>query len=265
MDLRALGVVVPFFKNPTAWARARCALEAEGVDPARIFVRDNSVDNVFYTATINEGLVRFADDPSSEFVLALTQDAVIQPGATRAMLSDMRDNPTVGLVAPVSLDSAGGVKWCGGSDSLPWGRHFTAPLDQLPKAPYPTLWVNGACVLIRTAMVRDIGPLDDSMRFIFSDVDYSFRARERGWGVVVCPFAFIEHELAGSSAAAPAWLQIVKLEDQIRFAEKWALGSARESYIRLSREARRMPPDRIRALCEESRAQIARLRLVVTV
>lgn len=254
--LQSMGVVVPYYRNPAGWRRTREALAQQGVDASRIFVRDNSVDNVFYTAAVNEGLSLFCADNACAYVLILTQDAVLQAGSLSAMLDVMQANPGVGLVAPISADLTGRVTWCGGSDVLPWGRHFTTARDRLPRAPYPTDWVNGACVLARAAMIRELGLLDATMRFVFSDVDYSFRARLSGWGVVVCPFAFIEHELAGSSASAPNWLQIVKLQDQIRFAEKWGLS---EDYARLAREAPRMPPEQIRALCLEAQRQIALL------
>jgi GT2 family glycosyltransferase len=259
--LQSIGVVVPYYRNPEGWRRTREALEQQGVDASRIFVRDNSIDNVFYTAAVNEGLRLFSEKNDCDYVLILTQDAVLHSGSLAAMLKVMRANPVVGLVAPVSADSTGRVTWCGGSDALPWGRHFTTARDRLPRAPYPTDWVNGACVLVRKAMVRTLGLLDETMRFVFSDVDYSFRARLDGWGVVVCPFAFIEHELAGSSATAPNWLQIVKLQDQIRFAKKWGLS---EHYARLAREAPRMPPEKIRALCAESRRQIVMLESAAT-
>lgn len=249
----SVGVVVPYFRNPDAWRRSKRALDAQGVDQELIFVRDNSEDNVLYTAAINEGLTRFALQDRLPFVMALTQDAVLHAGALRSMVNVMQENPTVGIVAPVSLDRSGRVRWCGGSDALPWGRHFTTSRDRLPNAPYTTLWANGACLLIRSRLVTDIGLMDDSMRFVFSDIDYSFRARQHGWEVVVCPFAFVEHELAGSSSAAPPWLQIIKLQDQIRFAEKWAFG---EDYPRLAREAQRMSADRARELCLKARAQI---------
>jgi len=214
-EVQRVGIVIPYFRAARALQFTMAALRSQGVPDDHVFIRDNSVDNVLFTAAV---------------------------------------------CAPVSLDRLGAVKWCGGSDALPWGRHFTTQRERLPKAPYETLWANGACMLIRLSALRAVGLFDPTMRFVFSDVDFSFRLRLRDWTVVVCPQAFIEHELAGSSSSAPSWLQIIKLEDQIRFAEKWGLS---EHYPRLAREAERMPPERVRELCNAAKRQIEDLKLTI--
>lgn len=251
------GVVIPHYRATEALRRTLAALHAEGCLESDIFVRENSVDNVLFTRAANEGFERWLKVARHEFALLLNHDARLFPGAIAAMMAVLDANPKAGLCAPVSVNREGAVKWCGGSDALPWGRHFTTTRDNLPAVPYETLWANGACMLIRLQALREIGLFDESMQFVFSDVDFSYRLRLRGWGVVVCPQALVEHELSGSSSSAPAWLQIVKLQDQIRFAEKWGLS---DHYQRLAREAQRMPPERVRELIAAAQRQIARLQ-----
>jgi len=253
---RRIGAVIPYYRAPQALERTLAALRAAGCQEPDIFVRDNSVDNVLFTVAANEGFAHWLSAGAHEFALLLNHDAELSRDALDCMLAVMDAHPRAGVCAPVSLDRQGAVKWCGGSDSLPWGRHFTTARAQLPAAPYDTRWANGACLLIRLQTLREVGLFDATMRFVFSDVDFSYRARLQGWRVLVCPQAFLQHELSGSSAAAPLWLQIVKLQDQIRFAEKW--GESAE-YSALAREAERMPPQRIRELCAVSRAQIRQL------
>lgn len=259
-EVQRVGVVIPYFRAARALQFTMAALRSQGVPDDHVFIRDNSVDNVLFTAAANEGFERWLAAGRHEFALLLNHDAVLAPGSLGAMIRVMDANPRAGLCAPVSLDRLGAVKWCGGSDALPWGRHFTTQRERLPKAPYETLWANGACMLIRLSALRAVGLFDPTMRFVFSDVDFSFRLRLRDWTVVVCPQAFIEHELAGSSSSAPSWLQIIKLEDQIRFAEKWGLS---EHYPRLAREAERMPPERVRELCNAAKRQIEELKLTI--
>ena len=46
-----------------------------------------------------------------------------------------------------------------------------------------TYWANGACMMIRASLIREIGLLDRNLRFVCSDADYSFTARARGWTI----------------------------------------------------------------------------------
>ncbi len=76
-------------------------------------------------------------------------------------------------------------------------------------------------MLLRVSMIRELGLLDDGMRFICSDADYSFRARAAGWDCVVVPSAYVEHEPSGSSNVENLFLTQIKLEDQLYFSRKW--------------------------------------------
>ena len=92
------------------------------------------------------------------------------------------------------------------------------------QAPFDTFWANGACFLLRVGMIHEIGLLDDNMLFIFSDCDYSFTARSRGWKICVVPTAFCEHALNTSGGKASPQLEAVMLADQLYFAAKWLNG-----------------------------------------
>ena len=110
---------------------------------------------------------------------------------------------------------------------------------------------DAAGMLLRTAMVREIGLLDENMRFICSDSDYSFTARARGWKVLVAPAAFVQHAPAGTGGGASHALNKVMLQDQLYFAEKWLTGGR---YRQLAFEGTRLTP----AAVEESLALVRR-------
>jgi len=114
--------------------------------------------------------------------------------------------------------------------------------------------VNGACMLLRTAMIREIGLFDENMRFICSDADYSFTARSRGWRCLVVPKAFVEHELAGSASTQNTWLNKIKLEDQLYFAKKWITG---DLYRHLALEGQKLTSENMEKILSEMQQLIA--------
>ncbi len=58
-----------------------------------------------------------------------------------------------------------------------------------------TSWALGACLMIRTSIMHEIGGFDDKSFFLYcEDVDLSWRTRLQGWRVVHWPHAKIFHD-----------------------------------------------------------------------
>lgn len=194
-----------------------------------IFVRDNSEDNILFTRAVNEGLRKFAYSDAYDYVLVLNQDANLHEECLQQLVHAMEQNPQAGIAAPIALSSDKSVNWAGSIEAFPWGRHLGYNLTQLPKVPFETYWINGACMLLRTTMLREVGLMDENMKFVCSDADISFTARARGWKCLVVPSAFVEHDQGGSGDTTNYWLNRIKLEDQLYFAQKWLSGDVYRS------------------------------------
>lgn len=221
---KKIAVVIPHFQAHEALEIAIDHLKKQNGAEVEIFVRDNSENNILFTRAINIGLRRFTHSNQHDFILVLNQDANLHPDCLSQMLIAMKREPTAGICGAIALSADKSVNWAGSGDAFPWGRHVSYDLTNLPQEPFETYWVNGACMLLRTSMIREIGMLDEGMRFVCSDADYSFTARSRGWRCLVVPNAFVEHELGGSAYTQNALLNKIKLEDQMYFAKKWITG-----------------------------------------
>jgi N-acetylglucosaminyl-diphospho-decaprenol L-rhamnosyltransferase len=57
----------------------------------------------------------------------------------------------------------------------------------------------GAGVLLRRAMLEDVGLFDESLFMYYEDLDLAWRARLRGWRFVYEPMAEVRHVHCGSS------------------------------------------------------------------
>ncbi len=239
---KPVGVVIPHYKAPEALQVAITHVQKQRGIQTEVFVRDNSEDNILFTRAVNEGLRKYAYSDNYDYVLVLNQDANLHEECLVQLVQTMHQNPQAGICAPIALSADKSVNWAGSAEAFPWGRHVAYNLTQLPKQPFETYWINGACMLLRTAMLHEIGLLDENMKFICSDADISFTARARGWKCLVVPSAFVEHELGGSANTENAWLNKIKLEDQLYFARKWLTGDV---YRSLAAEGRQLSQEMI--------------------
>ena len=253
---RPIGIVIPHFRAPEKLKKCLAAIESQSCQPVEVFVRDNSDDNILFTAAVNEGLRKFCHGGGFDHVLVLNQDAYLQP-ATLGHLVDLMDaSPTCGIACPIQLaEGSDRVTWGGSYDAFPFGKHRCDPLASYT-TDFDTFWANGAAMLLRTSMVREIGLLDPNLRFICSDADYSFTARSRGWTVTVCARSRVFHALDSSGAAGSDALDQVKMQDAVYFAKKWLTG---DLYKRLSFEGAGLTRLRLKTDIEGLEREIARL------
>jgi GT2 family glycosyltransferase len=252
---KTVGVVIPHYKDPEALKIAITYLQKQRGIKTELFVRDNSQDNILFTRAVNEGLRKFTYNDGYDYVLVLNQDANLHEECLEQLVNAMNQNPKAGISAPIALSKDKSVNWAGSAEAFPWGRHVGYNLTQLPKVPFETYWINGACMLLRTAMLREIGLLDENMKFICSDADISFTARGRGWQCLVVPSAFVEHELGGSASLTNQWLNKIKLEDQLYFSQKWLTG---ELYRGLAAEGPQLTEAIVKRHVELTKNELAR-------
>jgi GT2 family glycosyltransferase len=248
-------VIIPFYKEHDKLARCIAHLQAQTCRNVEIFVRDNSEDNVYYTAAVNEGLKKYCYDADVEFVAVLNQDAYLAPTAIQSLVDFLEQHSDAGVACPLQIGERAEVQWSGSLQAFPCGVHRN---DWLA-APSQTPWANGAAMLIRTEVVREVGLFDKNMRFLCSDADFSFAARARGWKIYVVPAALCVHEAAGSALTTNFHLELVKVRDLLYFAKKWLSG---ELFKSLSHEGQNLTRTGVRIeieKLEKSRMQLEQM------
>ena len=134
--------------------------------------------------------------PAPEFIHLLNPDAVIEPGAVRALLQELRANPRVGACGSQLLDEDGTV--------LGAAFRFPSPLREFARglrtsgisrrlgikdvmiqaaAPVDCDWVTGASVMLRVAALRETGLFDDGFFLYFEEVELMWRLQRGGWKI----------------------------------------------------------------------------------
>ena len=156
-------------------------------DKTKIKVIQNK-RNVGFAKAVNQGM-REAINQGAEAVFLLNPDARIISGSLSDLLKEKAE-----IVGAVIEDKSG---WdYGGAVDWQWGRteHRKATRRQSDKATKID-FVSGCAMLIKKAVWKKIGFLDERFFLYYEDVDYCLRAQQAGFKIGLCPQVKVFHQL----------------------------------------------------------------------
>jgi GT2 family glycosyltransferase len=155
-------------------------------------------ENLGFAAACNQGILH---DRASEFLALLNNDAIPEPSWLEAMIGAMGGDRRIGSCTPKVLsyddrrrfDNAGHVVF---ADGLTRGRgRLHEDVGQYERQE-EVFGPSGCAVLLRRAMLDDIGLLDEHFFAYCEDADLAFRARLRGWRCIYVPAAVVYHKFS---------------------------------------------------------------------
>lgn len=160
-------------------------------------------ENLGFTGGSNVGIA-IALERGAAAVMLLNNDARVEPGAFEVLLDHLDENPEAGLVSPLILDEFGERIWAAGGVRA--RREVVCrlgaarrPVADAPAQPFPAYALIGCAIVVRAAVLRSVGFLDNDYFAYLEDVDYSVRARKGGWRLDVVPAARVRHRVSGAS------------------------------------------------------------------
>jgi GT2 family glycosyltransferase len=239
-------VIIPYYKNKDQLDKCLAHLKRQSM-PVDVYIRDNSDVNIYFTAAINEGIRHFLRGPA-QYMVILNQDMYLARDAIEEMVNFMNRNPCCGIGAPLQLHRKDNnyVIWAGCFEAFPLGRHLHGPIHQF-KTDEPVYWANGACMILRRAMIEEVGLLDKNLVFIGSDSDYSMTARSRGWEVWRIASASGVHDHGASGNSNNPHIELLKVRDMLHFGKKWLTG---DLYRKLTYEGPELTHQKINEIME---------------
>jgi N-acetylglucosaminyl-diphospho-decaprenol L-rhamnosyltransferase len=159
-----------------------------------------------YAANLNRGIAA----TSGELVLVNNPDAVPEPGAVATLAAFMAEHPRCGIAGPQLLDPDG--SWqpsrrrfptVGGTLVRRTPLRLLFPplerqrahyrLDERPTEPMEADWLLGGSLLLRRAMLTELGGYDASFRMYGEEIDLCYRAAKAGWERWYVPGAIVRH------------------------------------------------------------------------
>lgn len=190
--------------------------------------------NLGFPAAVNLGLAR----ATAEFVLLLNPDVVLAHGTVERCLEVLRGDPSIGAVgadtrlpnghpepaaarrdrtaAQIALESLGLVHL---------SRRFDRQMVHIRTADCDVDAVNGAFLLLRADLLRDLGGLDESAFMYLEDMDLCRRIRDRGLRVRFVAGATATHTGGASTArgdtAAQARAYLHRIDADVEFLRRY--------------------------------------------
>ena len=189
--------------------------------------------NLGYAAGNNLGIRHSRGD----YILILNPDTRVLPGALGAMLGYAVVHPDVGVLGPQLRYPNGSVqssrrrfptfgtaliestflqKWFPHHPTL--RRYYV--LDRPDDAIGEVDWLNGSCLLVRRAVIEQVGDFDEAYFMYSEELDWQKRMREVGWKVVYFPAAQVVHYEGKSSEQVVAFRHIRFQKSKIRYFKK---------------------------------------------
>lgn len=167
-----------------------------------------NASNLGFVKSCNAGLKMAGGD----VVLLVNSDVRLPRGSVERLARRLEEDPKAGMAGPVTNNAANFVpQQLNGFPPLAslddselervesYAERVRAGLEGTWDVP----WLIGCCVLIRRELIDEIGLLDEGFGLgYFEEVDYGFRAREKGRGLLVDRGTFVYHGGAGRPAAA---------------------------------------------------------------
>lgn len=155
-------------------------------------------DNRGYAGNNNVG-VRAALERGADWVLVLNEDTLLDPDCLGALVEQAESDTRIGIVGPLvyHANEPGVVQSAGGRLGRFWlaehiGQNetdmgqFTGPRD--------VEWVSGCAIMLRRAVLEQIGLLDERFFYYWEETEWCLRARRAGWRIVHVPAAKLWHK-----------------------------------------------------------------------
>lgn len=165
--------------------------------PCARFIRNER--NLGFSGGNNVG-IRNAMTRGPNYLLLLNNDTVVAPNFLSELVRVAESDPQIGLLNPkiYYFDPPDRI-WYAGGVRKPW-RVFPVHLglrrrdDGSYNQTREVSFITGCALLIKTAVVRKIGLLDDMFFLTFEDADWSMRASRAGFKHFYVPASVIWHK-----------------------------------------------------------------------
>lgn len=211
------------------WRSKKAATQFANI---KLHVIENK-DNLGFAHANNRGI----EQAKGEYIFLLNSDTIVQPGACAQMIATFEKHPIeeatahlssyksvtdrLGMVSAQLFNTDGTFQSQGGDlpsfasilphflflDDIPLLGHFF-PSTQQSQNKHSGLsamgWVAGTAVMVRRALIDEIGPLDQNIFMYGEDMEWCIRAKKHHWDVVIDHDSKITHIGSASSNSSRA-------------------------------------------------------------
>ena len=155
-------------------------------------------ENLGYSGNNNVG-IQAALNQCADWVLVLNDDTSLDPSCLSLLMQAGGSDSKIGIVGPMvyHFDEPNVIQSAGGILGKYW-QSFHLGQNELDKGDFNTPlqveWISGCAILVRRAVIEQVGMLDPNYFLYWEDTEWCIRANRAGWKIVHVPQAKLWHK-----------------------------------------------------------------------
>ena len=195
------------YKNKTIFFVDNGSKDGSGDKIALEFPETNYIknkNNEGFTGANNKAL-KVILKQNFEYVLLLNNDTEVNPNFLSLLETRMKSDKNLAATQPLILDLQNkNTIWNAGGSLNTFFCFFKTRYNGITYKPKlkidtSTQWISGCCLLVKIAVIKKVGLLDNRFFAYFEDADWSIRMTNLGYKLGVVPESIIYHFKSGST------------------------------------------------------------------
>lgn len=155
-------------------------------------------ENLGYAGNNNAG-IRAALEMGADWVFVLNEDTTLAPDCLSQMVKVGERDPQIGILGPLVYhhDEPDVIQTAGGEFGRYWESIHLAqnePDQGQYGQPRPVDWISGCGILVRRAVIEQVGMIDERYFYYWEETEWCLRAGKKGWRIVNVPAAKMWHK-----------------------------------------------------------------------
>ena len=155
-------------------------------------------ENLGYAGNNNVG-IKAGLEQGADWVLVLNEDTIVDPACLAELVRVGESDPRIGIVGPMVYHHGEPtiIQSAGGRLGRYWESQHIAQNEtdtQQFRAPHTVDWISGCAILVRRAVIEQVGMLDERFFYYWEETEWCLRARRGGWQILHVPQAKLWHK-----------------------------------------------------------------------
>jgi GT2 family glycosyltransferase len=154
--------------------------------------------NLGYAGNNNVG-IQAALAQGADWIFVLNEDTILAPECLEELVRVGERDKRVGVVGPMVYhhNEPTVIQSAGGKLGRNWESQHIAqnqPDTQQFTASHDVDWISGCAILVRRAVIEQVGMLDERFFYYWEETEWCVRATKNGWRIVHVPLAKLWHK-----------------------------------------------------------------------
>ena len=155
-------------------------------------------ENLGYAGNNNIG-IKAALEKRAEWILVLNDDTALDPSCLSQLVEAGENDPKIGILGPMvyHFDEPEVIQSAGGMLGQRW-QSIHLGKNEVDKGQFRSNraveWISGCAIMVRRALIEQIGLLDEDYFLYWEETDFCIRAAKAGWKIIQVPKAKIWHK-----------------------------------------------------------------------